>query len=493
MFGIVPNTDRDMDRDTICPMTPSTQPSNTLRRSAPVALTTATIRNLKPGKMLADGAVRPGFGSLKARRRIAANDRTVTEFIFVYQHEGKTRTQTLGRFSSAEAEGHLTLVQARAEAARLQTTIKGGEDPLAQREIARQEAKIQQANAIAQVREADKNTLAALCDTYVASLRERKKDASAYDVENLFGNHVKAAFPDLAALPASAITPEHVSRILTRLVGPHVEHKKGRTALKLRSFLAAAFRLGLGAAIDPMAAAAASSFGLTANPAAAVPSTSMAQKFNRASARVLSIDELRTYLAYVAAHPSTLIRLGLMLQIATGGQRVQQLLRIEHAHIHAGETLTLFDPKGRRAQPRPHVLPIVPEVQEILGELATINHEGAFFHNRDAVVRPETLSEAVLQISDTMNHGGTASAPFRGGDIRRTVETILAERLGVSKDTRAQLLSHGLSGVQDAHYDKGLHLQAKTHALRRWNDFIADLAIGAVEESNVRQLHAMAA
>ena len=36
---------------------------------------------------------------------------------------------------------------------------------------------------------------------------------------------------------------------------------------------------------------------------------------------------------------------------------------------------------------------------------------------------------------------------FTLGDLRRTAETSLA-RLGVSKDMRAQLLSHGLAGVQ---------------------------------------------
>ena len=70
-------------------------------------------------------------------------------------------------------------------------------------------------------------------------------------------------------------------------------------------------------------------------------------------------------------------------------------------------------------------------------------------------------------------------------EIRRTVETMLAETetLMISKDTRAQLLSHGLSGVQARHYDKGNHLPAKTDAMRKWNDFVADLCIGPCQES----------
>jgi hypothetical protein len=47
---------------------------------------------------------------------------------------------------------------------------------------------------------------------------------------------------------------------------------------------------------------------------------------------------------------------------------------------------------------------------------------------------------------------GDARAPFQLRDIRRTAETMLAG-LGVSKDVRAHLLSHGLGGMQNQHYD----------------------------------------
>lgn len=226
------------------------------------------------------------------------------------------------------------------------------------------------------------------------------------------------------------------------------------------------------------------------NPVASVPSTNMARQFNRAGTRALSISEFREYLLHVDALPSTLTRLALTLQVLSGGQRLQQMLRLDTADIQPGATLTLYDPKGRRAQARAHVLPILPEIQDVLSELAAINAAGPIFGSGESVLRPETLSTAVKEIGDSMVSAGIAVASFRGGDIRRTIETLLAERLNVSKDVRAQLLSHGLSGVQDRNYDKGLHLAQKTSALRRWNDFIADLAIGNPVTSNVHQLHA---
>jgi len=456
-------------------------------RTAPKALTTTAISALKPGKMLADGAIRPGAGSLKVRKRITAGG-VVTEWLFEWNRDGKTSRQSIGRYSVTEAENCLTLPQARAEAARLQASIKVGEDPSAQREIERAEKKAQQAATVAKVREAAEKTLIAMLRAYVAALRDKGKSGTAYDVENMFTNHVELAFPDLAALPAAQITPEHVSRILARLVGTDVEQKKGRTALKLRSFMSAAFKLALGAATDPMAPAAAAGFSLTYNAAAAVPAGKMAAAFNRPGERVLSVEELRHYLAHVAALPSTLTRLALQLQIVSAGQRFQQLLRLRHGDAN-GMTFVLFDPKGRRSQPRQHVLPLVPEITEILDELRAINPiengdtAALLFASRGGPVAPATLSNAVQEISAAMVDAKQAQAPFRGGDIRRTIETILAETLRISKDTRAQLLSHGLTGVQDRHYDKGQHLDAKRAALREWNDFIADQCIGGAPAS----------
>lgn len=486
-----------MDRDTS-----AIQPA--LRRTAPKALTTTAISALKPGKMLADGAIRPGAGSLKIRKRITAGG-TVVEWLFEWHREGKTSRQSIGRYSINETENCLTLPQARAEAARLQASIKAGEDPAAQREIDRAEKKAQQAATVTKLREASEKTLIAMLQAYVAALRDKGKNGTAYDVENMFTNHVERAFPDLAALPAAQITPEHVSRILARLVGTDVEQKKGRTALKLRSFMSAAFKLALGASTDPMAPAAAAGFGLTYNAAAAVPAGKMAATFNRSGERVLSVEELRHYLAHVAALPSTLTRLALQLQIASAGQRFQQLLRLRHADVGA-TTFVLLDPKGRRSKPRPHVLPLVPEVAEILDELQAINPiengdtTALLFASRGGgPVAPETLSSTVQEISIAMINTMVevesgepkpqATASFRGGDIRRTIETMLAETLRISKDVRAQLLSHGLTGVQDKHYDKGQHLEAKTAALRAWNDFIVDACIGKPDSGNVVPLH----
>lgn len=62
-------------------------------------------------------------------------------------------------------------------------------------------------------------------------------------------------------------------------------------------------------------------------------------------------------------------------------------------------------------------------------------------------------------------------------DIRRTCETMMAG-MGVSKDVRAQLLSHGLSGVQAAHYDRYEYITEKRNTLEAWERRLDDITKG---------------
>jgi integrase len=70
-----------------------------------------------------------------------------------------------------------------------------------------------------------------------------------------------------------------------------------------------------------------------------------------------------------------------------------------------------------------------------------------------------------------MLEAGLVSLPFGLHDVRRACETVLS-KMGVSKDMKAQLLSHGMSGVQDKHYDRHDYMDEKRRALIRWQDML---------------------
>ena len=76
-------------------------------------------------------------------------------------------------------------------------------------------------------------------------------------------------------------------------------------------------------------------------------------------------------------------------------------------------------------------------------------------------------------------------APFDLRDIRRTCETMLPV-LGISRDTRAQLLSRGISGVQAAHYDKHDYIDEKRNALIAWEQRLDQIATGTTASNIVK-------
>jgi hypothetical protein len=85
-----------------------------------------------------------------------------------------------------------------------------------------------------------------------------------------------------------------------------------------------------------------------------------------------------------------------------------------------------------------------------------------------------TVSDYVIKVSKEFNLTGISTEPFIMADLRRTVETRLAG-MEVSKDIRAQLQSHGLSGVQIRHYDRHNYEKEKRQALRVLHSWIASL------------------
>jgi integrase len=176
-----------------------------------------------------------------------------------------------------------------------------------------------------------------------------------------------------------------------------------------------------------------------------------------------------------------------------GGQRPTQLLRAQATDIDidAG-SITIHDKKGRRRNgPRRHMVPLIKEVSVILEtRLAAIrdiverrtaigdHRQVPVFSTDDATpMWRNTLSALIKEISDNMVKEGDARAPFQLRDIRRTAETILAS-LKVSKDVRSHLLSHGLGGVQNQHYDRHTYWSEKRQALKKWAAYLAKLKEG---------------
>jgi integrase len=108
------------------------------------------------------------------------------------------------------------------------------------------------------------------------------------------------------------------------------------------------------------------SFGIAANPVASVGARALS-KYNRARKRVVDASEMGAFLRRVDTFHDGAQQDALRLLLFLGGQRPMQLLRVTSADVDLkAATITLYDGKGSRREPRRHVLPLVKQAAEIL-------------------------------------------------------------------------------------------------------------------------------
>jgi integrase len=297
-----------------------------------------------------------------------------------------------------------------------------------------------------------------LLGSYVEALRRAGRQ-SARDVEAMFTRHVLEPWPELADAPAASIEATQIRDILARLVQLGIR----RQTNVLRSYLQAAFTHGAHADLDPRQPAAVR-FMLAGNPVAFVPRIA---EFEDTRERVLSDAELRhMWNGLDKLRPE--VALTFRCAILLGGQRLRQLLRAKWSdYDEQRRILTLQDPKGRRKSALSHLLPVLGRVAEMLSVLRCFNGHGGYIFSVNAGRSP--MHTATLSISFAGLRSGTSdepnATPAQARDLRRTIETRL-QALGVDREVRAQLLSHGrTAGVQQQHYERHDFLPEKAAAL----------------------------
>lgn len=456
------------------------------------SLTDRTIQAAKAtdkDEWLSDGGAR-GAGRLYLRVQVSGRK----SFYYRYTGpEGDRQSLPLGEYTQKGGRAGLTLTEARDKAGELARLYLGGikdlrghlEGEQKARERERQESEDRERRALEDAR---RGTLGNLLNGYTDHL-ERAEKTDVRDVKGLFRRHVFEAFADLAETKAKDIRSADLRKVLARLI----DADKGRTAGKLRSYLRAAYSAAISAENDPTAPETLLGFGIEFNPCDALPALA---QFSRAGERTLSEEELRLYMVGITGC-SMMTRRALELALCLGGQRPTQMLRVKPADVQLtedGGEIRWRDGKGARKAPRLHVLPLVGRAREIVAELMAINSGEAYLFSNVAKthVRTETLSVAVKEISEAMVLSGRSLSAFQQRDIRRTCETMLA-RLGVSKDVRAQTLSHGLSGIQQRHYDRHEYMDEKRDVLTAWEAKLETIRTGKPHANNVTSIIRVAA
>lgn len=430
-------------------------------------LTVPTIEGLQIGEWATDKAVR-GEGRLVARRLATGH----VMFYFRYvTGDGRRDTLRVGTFDKHGRHG-LTLAAARAKVAEYRRTRQQDGDIRAtwqaeQRERDREQSARESAEQAAKEAELAKRTrtFGVLLTAYADQL-ERDGKMSARSVRSELHHHVRDKWPKLWSTPVADITPDD----LLAVVAVPVEAGHLRQAEKVRAYLRAAFAAGMKARHNAKALPALRALRIAANPARDLTPIEGA---NRARERALSMTELRAYWMRIQAPHHAALRFHLL----TGCQRIEQLARVTQTDFDTDtNSIRMLDYKGRRPNPRPHHVPLTPAAIDAMRAM----HAGTAGPHLFTLTAGESgadysgISKRIGVIRDAMQQDGELpGGAFTPGDLRRTVETILAGQQ-VSKDTRGHLQSHGLDGVQARHYDKHTYMVEKRDALEKVYRLLTD-------------------
>lgn len=436
-------------------------------------ITVKGLEALKPGKAINE-SLGQGEGALQARG-------TTKGPRFYFRYGEKQTRVPLPAFN--DAGELLTLTEAkqkaRALSARYLELKAQGRDLLetlqAEQRAAERARAAEQRKAAEQ--DASPITFGALMTAYIARMEQAGK-VSTYDVANTVENHIKRHQEQWNKL-ANELGLDDVLMILE----PLTTAGKLTTARKVRAYIRSAYTLGLRARTSAQASAF-RRFQITSNPAA---DSAPVEGANNARHIALSLGDLRAI--WKRANRSDepigpLVRAFLLL----GGQRFEQLRRATLADV-ADERLTLLDSKGKRTQPRRHVLPILPEAQVAIDEMRGAELGPFLFtltHGESAADRSRT-GKHVRAMACRMLDDGEISKPFTLGALRSTVETQLAAA-GVQSDTLAQLQSHGLSGVQWRHYNRHDYHAEKLAALEKLRDLMTQAPATVANLDEVRKI-----
>lgn len=418
--------------------------------------TDAFLRGLKPKSAPYKRAEHAPKGEGRLVLRVLPTG--VKEFFYRYRMNGDDTTVSIGRYDPKGRNGR-TLAEIRQAAATTRRLQRNTGDV---KEHLRAEERRKEI-------ESRKGTLRQLLAAYVQSLRVAGKP-SADQVEGIFRRNVLEPFPALADTKAAEIEPGDIQRILARMVHAGITRQVNIT----RAYLRAAFAYGGEADHDPRTVAKEGVlFGLKGNPVTLVPTI---EEYEKVGDRTLTEEELREYWKALETLPVAQ-RATLRFNLALGCQRASQLLRADWAAFEFEEkTLLLRDTKGRGGA-RDHLLPLTDFVLEQLKPLRALNgaarEDGSlpppFSSDGKRRIVLTTLSVAVREVSDRLKKEKNIPA-FQLRDLRRTCETML-QKLGVDKEVRAHLLSHGrTTGVQGRHYERYDFLPEKRQALERWGE-----------------------
>jgi integrase len=407
----------------------------------------------------------PGFG-LRLR---AGGSRG---WVFQYALGEKQRRLSLGAASLEsfttvkDGEGQIIKLGIREQAAQLHARVKLGHDPAGDKTESRKRAS---------------ETFEAITKRFLAAKKLGMRPGSYDQIRR----HIETYAQPIAGLQVAKIT----RRDIAGLLGAVRENSGAVTSNRVRSTLSDFFGWAMSEGID----------GIESNP---VIGTNKSEEVSRD--RVLKDHELRAIWKHAGDdHYGSIIRL-LMLT----GQRADEIASLRRSEIvettvperRVTDTIrlpqfniTAIDlPAERTKNKRPHIVPLSDPAAAILAKQPErASSDGSLREFVFGIGQlgfsgwsrcKERLDERITkELGEPLEH-------YTPHDLRRTMSTLMNDRLGVLPHVVEAILNHvsgskgGVAGV----YNKALYLRERAEALNLWADHLASIIQG--RENNITPL-----
>lgn len=284
---------------------------------------------------------------------------------------------------------------------------------------------------------------------YIEGRRGKVRDDQVREYERILKVDLLDAHPQVLALRASEIRPQHIRQVLETIWNRGAT----RQADKVRSFLRAAFQYGM-TAEHSLGRSSSKNYSIDSNPvdAVLVPSTS------KPGTRALSDTELKHFWSTITETDGIGPVISRLFQfvIALGGQRIEQVAREPwSSYDKEKRLLRVVDRKGRGEIERVHLVPLTDRAIELLEQIEPIT--GGFEWPWSSYGKtPFATTSFSHAIRDWLasKHGkiNDEQIPhFTPRDLRRTCAQLM-QRYGVENQISDLLQSHGQTGVVGQHY-----------------------------------------
>ncbi len=416
---------------------------------------TATLSTGKTDQLFWDDDI-PGFG-LRVRAGGSRN------WVFQYALGDKQRRLSLGAATPESFKKHKTedgtiKLGIRDHAAQLHAKVKLGQDPAGEKTENRKRAS---------------DTFETIAKKYLAAKKASTRHGTYQETERHILKHSKT----LNGLQVAKISRRDIST----LIGTIKENSGPVAANRVRSTLSDFFSWSMSEGID----------GLEHHP---VLNTNKYEEASRE--RVLKDHELRTIWKHAGDdHYGSILKL-LMLT----GQRADEIASLQGSEITetkvpekrltdaiklpAFETKVIDLPKERTKNKRPHLIPLSETAAGILakqpqranddGELRQyvfgIGQKGFSGWSR---CKERLDGRIEKELGKPLDH-------WTPHDLRRTMSTLMNDRLGVLPHVVEAILNHvsGAKGGVAGVYNKALYLRERVEALNLWADHLLSIVEG---------------